>query len=431
MHRYGVSALRRSRAGAELVVWWAQAALPVAVVTAAMYLTGWGAALAVLQLPMIALVVHRCGGRAWPPAAVAGASMLALGEAGVAAGVLPDGLPQPHGHVLAGLVALAMVSTAWVLGAAATGRERAEHTARMSGRRYEALLRDGADLVLLTDGRGEVGYAAPSAARVLGVEPSVLLGAGLRERIHPQDRTLASQLRARLRTEPAAAGEHTTELRVRHHSGDWRWYELAGRNLLADPAVGALLIRMRDVTAQRAMRARVAEAAGRDPVTGLAMSATLERDVDRALRHGTRYQHPVGVLVVNLDGLASLADSGGTEAVNALLGEVAEVLRRSIRDTDVAARLDDTRFGVLLGRVEGAEKARRVAARILRGITARAAAGARFEVASSIGLALSHPGGTDAQTLMQHADTAMHRARRRGRNRCEVYIEQETIAPWN
>ncbi|WP_412750449.1 diguanylate cyclase domain-containing protein [Krasilnikovia sp. M28-CT-15] len=423
-----MNALRYGRTCAGRVGYWAQAALPVVAVTAALYLTGWGAALAILQLPLLALVVHRTGGRAWLPAAVAGAAALALGEAGVAAGMLPGHLPQPHGHVLGALVGLAMVTTGWILGTSASGREHAEQTVRVTGRRYEALLRDGADLVVLTDSRGEVAYASPSAPRVLGLEATRLLGMGLRERIHPEDRTVAAQLRARLRTGEA---EHSAELRVKHGDGDWRWYELAGYNLLAEPAVAALLIRVRDVTEQRALRMQLSRAAGRDPLTGLATATTLERDVDRALRHGLRYQHPVGVLVVKVDGFTGLVDTYGKDAGDKLLTDVAEVLRRAVRDTDVAARLDDDRFGVLLGRVAGAEKARRVAARILRGITAQAVAGARLEVACSVGLALAHPGGSDAETLLQHADTAMHRARRRGRNRCEVYIEQETIAPWN
>ncbi|BFU44480.1 hypothetical protein KRMM14A1004_27170 [Krasilnikovia sp. MM14-A1004] len=430
MHRYGVNALRHVRACAGHIGFWAQAGVPVVAVTAALYLTGWGAALAVLQLPLLALVVHRSGGRAWLPAAVAGAASLALGEAGVATGVLPGELPQPHGHVLAALVGLAMLTTAWILGAAASGREGAEQSLRLTGRRYEALLRDGGDLVVLTDSRGEAGYVSLSAPRVLGLESSRLLGTGLRERIHPEDRTLAAQLRARLRTDDAP-GEQSAELRIRHGDGEWRWYELTGHNLLADPAVAALLIRVRDVTEQRALRMQLMRAAGRDPLTGLATATTLERDVDRALRHGTRYQHPVGVLVVKLDGFDALVDGYGKEVGDKLLTDVAEVLRRTVRDTDVAARLDDDRFGVLLGRVAGAEKARRVAARILRGITAQAVAGARLEVACSVGLAMAHPGGSDAATLLLHADTAMHRARRRGRNRCEVYIEQETIAPWN
>ncbi|RZU54635.1 PAS domain S-box-containing protein, partial [Krasilnikovia cinnamomea] len=190
MHRYGVNALRRGRAR---VGSWAQAALPVVAVTAALYLTGWGAALAVLQLPLLALVVHRSGGRAWMPAAVAGAVTLAAGEAGVAFGVLRSELPQPHGHLLAALVGLALVTTAGILGTAASGRERAEQTVRVNGRRYEALLRDGADLVVLTDSRGEVGYVSPSAPRVLGLESARLLGTGLRDRFHPEDRTLAAQ----------------------------------------------------------------------------------------------------------------------------------------------------------------------------------------------------------------------------------------------
>ena len=57
-------------------------------------------------------------------------------------------------------------------------------------------------------------------------------------------------------------------------------------------------------------------------------------------------------------------------------------------------------------------------------------AGLRLDVGCSIGVALAFPGGSDAKTLMRHADAAMYRSKRRARNGVQLYVEEHLAAPW-
>jgi diguanylate cyclase (GGDEF)-like protein len=176
---------------------------------------------------------------------------------------------------------------------------------------------------------------------------------------------------------------------------------------------------------------QVAHTAAYDSLTGLANGPMLIRDLELALRQGTRYQHPVGMLFLDLDGIKPVNDAYGPEVGDRLLRTISEVIAHNTRDTDVVGRLGGDEFGVVLTRVHGADEARTVAARVIAGIVNNSSvAGLRLDVGCSIGVSLAYPGGTDAKTLLRHADTAMDKAKRRGRNGCELFVEEELNAPW-
>ena len=128
---------------------------------------------------------------------------------------------------------------------------------------YGPLLENISDGVLLLDGSGTIMYASPAVTRILGLEAAELGGRKVFEFHHPDDvRRAVAEYEAMV----AAPGSQTTvRLRARHKDGSWRWIESIRKNLLHDPAVGAIVVTCRDITtrradeAQRARRQRYAE----------------------------------------------------------------------------------------------------------------------------------------------------------------------------
>jgi PAS domain S-box-containing protein len=116
---------------------------------------------------------------------------------------------------------------------------------RDSERRYRALIERSTDAVALMDRRGRTLYASSAAERLLGHRPQQLLGRlGLRL-IHPEDRRRAVAELRRLAEIPE--GVTSFELRVRHRDGSYRWLEVVLSNLLAEPAVAAIVVNFRDI----------------------------------------------------------------------------------------------------------------------------------------------------------------------------------------
>ena len=129
-----------------------------------------------------------------------------------------------------------------------------------------------------------------------------------------------------------------------------------------------------------------------------------------------------GVLFLDLDRFKNINDSLGHPCGDELLKLVARRLEACIRQTDMVARFGGDEFAILLDAIQDVSDAVRVAEKVQEAISAP------FKLASheaittaSIGVALSTSGYTEAEDIIRDADTAMYRAKDRGKARCEIF----------
>jgi PAS domain S-box-containing protein len=127
-----------------------------------------------------------------------------------------------------------------------TAHKEAEELRRRSEERFRLLIENSSDVCAILDPTGKVNYVSPSVERVLGYEPSELLGKNMFDYAHPDDVPSAAAQFARA-VEHAGVSPLVT-LRVRHRDGSWRVVEGIARNLLDDPLVGGFVANVRDVT---------------------------------------------------------------------------------------------------------------------------------------------------------------------------------------
>lgn len=165
------------------------------------------------------------------------------------------------------------------------------------------------------------------------------------------------------------------------------------------------------------------EEAASDPKTGLAnmrhFNEIMKRDIERVSRNG----QPLSLLICDLDYLRNINNTYGHQAGDVVLLGIADILRRHIRSSDVAARFGGEEFVVLLSDTD-TEGARAVAERIRLDLEQ-----SRFEIACaegpigatlSIGVASYPRDGRTSEQLMRAADLAVYQAKRDGRNRVVV-----------
>jgi diguanylate cyclase (GGDEF)-like protein len=101
-------------------------------------------------------------------------------------------------------------------------------------------------------------------------------------------------------------------------------------------------------TAVMAARRRATELTETDPLTGLANRAVFEEALKREQASAERRRLPYSVVVLDVHGLKRINDTLGSDAGDAALMLVANVLHRTLRETDVAARWGGDEFAVLL-----------------------------------------------------------------------------------
>ena len=143
-----------------------------------------------------------------------------------------------------------------------TTRRDAEDTARYERNRFEAIMAQACDVLLLVDEAAVVTWVSESVERILGVDAAVTLGRSLAELAHPDDADALLRL-----TNDLADGAEGVPLRarLRHADGAHRWFEVSSRNRASDPMLGGVLLSLHDVTEQQLAAGGAAVVGGAHP----------------------------------------------------------------------------------------------------------------------------------------------------------------------
>lgn len=180
---------------------------------------------------------------------------------------------------------------------------------------------------------------------------------------------------------------------------------------------------IQDVTERtRAVRA-FAHMAMSDPLTGLPNKRLLLDRLEHAIAQRGRREGSVAVLFIDLDGFKEVNDTMGHAAGDAVLQAVAARLRTSARHADTIARLGGDEFVMLLEACPSPREAEQVAAKVAASLSQPyAIAAGSAQITCSIGIAID-AGGEPAEALLRHADLAMYRAKKAGKNRFALHAE--------
>ena len=183
----------------------------------------------------------------------------------------------------------------------------------------------------------------------------------------------------------------------------------------------------RDVAARRVLEARLTYQAYHDPLTELANRRRFVEATTTALS-ARAAPGALAVLFLDLDDFKTVNDGLGHAAGDELLAAVADRIRSSVRETDVAARLGGDEFGVLLVDVPDVEYAVDAASRLLTTLQAPIeVAGQSITAGASIGIAMDTAQTEGVDDLLGQADIAMYRAKAEGKGRHHVFSGADVL----
>ncbi|MFA9218408.1 MAG: EAL domain-containing protein [Sphingomonadaceae bacterium] len=177
-----------------------------------------------------------------------------------------------------------------------------------------------------------------------------------------------------------------------------------------------------EITARKLSEQRIHHIAHHDVLTGLPNRILLQDRLTQAAAFANRSGHPLWVMLIDLDRFKFVNDSLGHKAGDQLLKTVAQRLQDSVRESDTVARLSGDEFVAILSEYPDAPLTLDVTQRIMRAVAQPVPLeGKEFFVTCSIGVAVYTPDGTPASNLIEHADIAMYRAKKMGRNNTQFY----------
>jgi diguanylate cyclase (GGDEF)-like protein len=196
----------------------------------------------------------------------------------------------------------------------------------------------------------------------------------------------------------------------------WTWLVFDG----AAPVF--LLLLLRALAERDAAVAELQALASTDPLTGLPNRRAFLAAAQAAIATAWRQSAPLSVMLIDLDRFKAINDRHGHPAGDAVLRATAEVLRATLRRTDLPVRWGGEEFAALLP-FTGTEEAATLAERLryaVRALVPHPGGDAAGPVTISVGIAAITPAVTADSALaagMGAADAALYAAKTQGRDR--------------
>jgi diguanylate cyclase (GGDEF)-like protein/PAS domain S-box-containing protein len=303
-----------------------------------------------------------------------------------------------------------------------TERKESTQALREAERRYYNLFENALEGIFRTTIEGQYLDANPALARIYGFESPAELISSLKDirnqlYVQPQRREEFMHLIK------ARGLVSSFESQVYRKNGEIIWISENARAVLSDE--GRVICyegTVEDVTERKLYQARIEQQANYDTLTGLANRSLLHERLQQAILAASSYGTRLGVVFVDLDRFKFINDSLGHHVGDELLRAMAERLKASVRESDTVARLGGDEFVLLINGQGDPESVALVLERMLSDISQPwTFAQGDFNVTCSIGVALYPDDGDSAEVLLKHADSAMYRAKEKGRNNFQFF----------
>jgi len=300
--------------------------------------------------------------------------------------------------------------------AIATERRQSADALHESELRFRTLAETAPCAIMILQG-DEVRFAN-SAARSLSGHGEAFLGRKIWDVIHPDDR---EAVRRQIADGLAGGQSGRYEVRVMTGHGQQRWAELSSGMTRFEGRPGVVLAGF-DVSERKEAEARIRTLAYHDPLTGLPNRLLFDDRLQMAIADAHRRGQRLAVVFLDLDHFKHINDSLGHRAGDEVLQVIARRVREALRTGDTVARLGGDEFVLLLTGLHTPEEAAVVARKVLEIVRAPVhVSGRDFFITGSIGICMFPDDGHDAEALLKNADTAVYRAKERGRDNCQLF----------
>ena len=169
--------------------------------------------------------------------------------------------------------------------------------------------------------------------------------------------------------------------------------------------------------------------AAHDPLTGLPNRLLFSDRLTQMLAQAERENDLLAVAYLDLDGFKLINDTLGHNVGDLLLKDASERLSSCLRASDTLARMGGDEFTILLPHMSCSEDAVVVCRKILESLSEPFVLNGRdLSISASVGITMYPSDGSDVETLVKNADTAMYRSKEQGKNTCQLYTETLNIA---
>lgn len=191
----------------------------------------------------------------------------------------------------------------------------------------------------------------------------------------------------------------------------------------ADEVVGTVSA-IKDITELKRNEKKIYNMEYFDSITGLPNKMLFLDRLNVGLANARRTCTKLAVIVLDLDNFKTINDTLGHAFGDRILMQIAEKIKGLLREADTVARFGGDEFIVLQPGLKDITDITRVADRILENFRSPwILEGREYYITASMGIAVYPNDGQDESTLVKNADIAMYRAKDKGKNNYELFME--------
>lgn len=172
-----------------------------------------------------------------------------------------------------------------------------------------------------------------------------------------------------------------------------------------------------EITKTKAVHTALQFAAATDTLTGIANRRRFDEQLVQSMQRTRVARAPMALAYLDIDRFKAINDSLGHKTGDEVLKEFAARLMRSVRASDLVARLAGDEFVIILEGVNGAAEVRQIGAKIIDAIRQPfELASGPLPVTTSVGIAIFREGALTPAQLLDLADQALYAAKGQGRD---------------
>ncbi len=325
--------------------------------------------------------------------------------------------------LLAGLIALTLWRLNQRLGREIVHSREAELMLKQSEQHFRSIIENLQDVYYRADTHGALLEVSPSVESIFGYTPAEINGTQMADYYAPpfSRDDLLNALKV------SGGVLHGYEIKIYNKQGETRWVSVNTHYTFApDGVVTGVEGTIRDITEARTYQDKIARMAMMDPLTGLPNRRSLLDMLHHCIATNQRRGQLGALLYVDLDEFKPVNDNYGHNVGDRLLVEAARRMQKLLRAEDSVSRIGGDEFIVLLpclslARAEAEAESRLVGEKICAVLSAPfEVAGKQLHISASIGVALFPDQDLDSDELIVKADSAMYKAKHRGRNQVAV-----------
>lgn len=212
------------------------------------------------------------------------------------------------------------------------------------------------------------------------------------------------------------------EYRIIRKDGEIVW--LNDNAQLSRDLSGRLMIygTVTDITDRKRTETRIRHLASHDPLTNLPNRIMFQEILENAISYSKRNRQLLGVFFLDVNDFKSINDTYGHHIGDQVLIEIANRLRKNLREYDTVSRISGDEFTLITQQLKQFDHSQVVAKKIYRMLSGEyLVEDHRINISVSVGGSIFPEHGKDIETLIRLADEAMYQAKNSAPPHFKIY----------